>query len=88
MTPGEPPTFAEMEDRLYGADLDEFVKERTAAAKDLQARGLHILGAELEGQYWVAIILSVPFRLTGQGRPQRLKRSQQMKSAIAAKQNA
>jgi hypothetical protein len=39
MTPGEPPTFAEMEDRLYGADLDEFVKERTAAAKDLRERG-------------------------------------------------
>ena len=39
MTPGEPPTFAEMEDRLYGADLDEFVKERTAAAKDLRGRG-------------------------------------------------
>jgi len=39
MTPGEPPTFAEMEERLYGADLDEFVKERTAAAKDLRGRG-------------------------------------------------
>jgi len=39
MTPGEPPTFAEMEERLYGADLDAFVKERTAAAKDLRGRG-------------------------------------------------
>ena len=39
MTPGEPPTFAEMEERLYGADLDEFVKDRTAAAKDLRGRG-------------------------------------------------
>jgi hypothetical protein len=39
MTSGETPTFAEMEERLYGADLDEFVKERTAAAKELRARG-------------------------------------------------
>ena len=39
MTPGEPPTFAEMEERLYGADLDEFMKDRTAAAKDLRGRG-------------------------------------------------
>jgi len=28
-----------MEERLYGADLDEFVKDRTAAAKDLRGRG-------------------------------------------------
>jgi len=39
MTSGETPTFAEMEARLYGADIDEFVKERTAAAKDLRGRG-------------------------------------------------
>jgi len=39
MTPSEPPTFAEMEERLYSADLDAFVKERTAAAKDLRGRG-------------------------------------------------
>src|SRR5437762_2531356 len=39
MTPGEPPTFAEMEERLYGADLDAFVNERTAAARDLRGRG-------------------------------------------------
>ena len=39
MTPSETPTFAEMEERLYSADLDEFVKERTAAAKDLRGRG-------------------------------------------------
>lgn len=28
-----------MEERLYAADLDEFVKERTAAAKELRGRG-------------------------------------------------
>jgi len=39
MTPSETPTFAEMEERLYSADLDAFVKERTAAAKDLRGRG-------------------------------------------------
>jgi hypothetical protein len=31
--------IADVEERLYGADLDEFVKERTAAAKDLRGRG-------------------------------------------------
>jgi hypothetical protein len=31
--------IADVEDRLYGADLDEFVKERTAAAKELRADG-------------------------------------------------
>ena len=35
MTPGEPPTFAEMEERLYSADLDAFVKERSVSVSIL-----------------------------------------------------
>jgi hypothetical protein len=31
--------IADVEERLYGADLDEFVQQRTAAAKDLRGRG-------------------------------------------------
>jgi hypothetical protein len=34
-----PPTFAEVQEHLYGVDLDEFVRERTAAAKELRGQG-------------------------------------------------
>jgi hypothetical protein len=41
MTPGDPspPPFAEVEERLYGVDLDDFVRERAAAAKELRGQG-------------------------------------------------
>lgn len=39
MTPADPPPFAAMEERVYAADLDDFVKERAAAAKELRAQG-------------------------------------------------
>lgn len=34
-----PPDVTDAEDRLYGADLDEFVRERAAAAKELRGDG-------------------------------------------------
>jgi hypothetical protein len=33
------PDLTDVEDRLYGADLDDFVSERTAAAKELRGEG-------------------------------------------------
>jgi hypothetical protein len=33
------PDLTDVEDRLYGAELDEFVKERTAAVKELRGKG-------------------------------------------------
>jgi hypothetical protein len=39
MTAADPPPFAAMEERVYAADLDDFVKERAAAAKELRAQG-------------------------------------------------
>ena len=34
-----PTDIADVEDRVYGADLDGFVNERAAAAKELRADG-------------------------------------------------
>jgi hypothetical protein len=39
MTPAGPPPFAAMEERVYAADLDDFVKERSAAVKELRGHG-------------------------------------------------